>query len=150
MPEPLNLCLGFDPGGAGSFGWSVCREVGGQLEPPIETGLADNAWDALNRVGGAIEALGHQGNARILAAGIDAPLFWAATGGRTIDSSVSLGVDPIHINGLRGAVVVQGPLLTKHLRDVWSDLVITESYPRGLWHLLAQGGIRRNIKWRSA
>ena len=68
MPEPLNLCLGFDPGGRRNFGWSVCREVGGQLEPPTRTGLADNAWDALNRVGGAIADIEHQGNARVLAA----------------------------------------------------------------------------------
>ena len=140
MFETINLYLGFDPGGVGSFGWSVCREVGGQLEPPIETGLADNAWDALNRVKVAIADLGHQGNARVLAAGIDAPLFWAATGGRTIDSPVNLGVAPIQINSLRGAVAVQGPLLVKHLRDVWSDLEITESYPGALGHLLAQGG----------
>ena len=139
MSETINLYLGFDPGGKRNFGWSVCREVGGQLEQPARTGRVNNAWDALDRVKVAIADLGHQGNARVLAAGIDAPLFWAAAGGRAIDSSVSLGVDPIHINGLRGAVVVQGPLLAKHLRGVWSDLVITESYPRGLWHLLAQG-----------
>ena len=68
MSETINLYLGFDPGGVGSFGWSVCREVGGQLEPPTRTGLANNAWDALNRVGGAIADIEHQGNARVLAA----------------------------------------------------------------------------------
>ena len=149
MFETINLYLGFDPGGVGSFGWSVCREVGGQLEPPIETGLADNAWDALNRVGGAIADIEHQGNARVLAAGIDAPLFWTGTGQREIDVILrqalrdrgfpphKLGGTVQAINSLQGSCVIQGPLLVRHFwASRWSGLLITESHPRVLDHLL--------------
>ncbi len=146
MPESINLFLGFDPGGAGppnhggNFGWSICREVNGQLVPPATTGLARNAWDALNQVRNAIRFPGYQTNARVLAAGIDAPLFWTRTGRRTIDNQNNLGVTPMAINSLQGSVLVQGPLLVKHLRDAWGDLTITESYPRALEHLLPHTG----------
>ena len=139
MPETINLYLGFDPGGISHFGWSICREVAGQLEPPARTGLADNARDALNQVLDAIAPCAVKATVRVLAAGIDAPLFWSSTGGRMIDNQATLGVTPIPINGLRGSVVVQGPLLVRHLSGVWGDLQITESYPGALEHLLGQG-----------
>ena len=43
MPEFTDIVLGFDPGGKGAFGWSVCRGVDGSLQPPAKTGLADRA-----------------------------------------------------------------------------------------------------------
>ncbi len=140
MPETVNLYLGFDPGGVGHFGWSICREVAGQLEPPAKTGLANNARDALNRVSAAIAPCAVKATVSVLAAGIDAPLFWSSTGGRVIDNQATLGVAHMAVNSLPGSVVVQGPLLVRHLRDVWDDLKITESYPKALEHLLKQGG----------
>ena len=143
MPATIDIYLGFDPGGAsdgGSFGWSICREVDGRLEPPAKTGLATDAWDALKKVKSAIPSFGDPNSLRVLAAGIDAPLFWSKVGERVFDDEKHLGVRPIPVNSLRGAAVVQGPLLFKHLSDTWSDLVITECFPRALEHVLAHTG----------
>ena len=134
MPEAMNIFLGFDPGGAGTgkgnFGWSICREVDGKLER-VTTGLAKEAWDALNQVK---DELTRQGSTRVLAAGIDAPLFWTKTGKREVDAFIEQksGIKPIPINSLYGAAAVQGPLLAKHLSDTWDSLLITESYPKAL------------------
>ena len=155
MPAITNLYLGFDPGGASGgnrFGWSICREVDGWLEPPDKTGLAKEAWYALNQVKSAIPSFGDPNSLRVLAAGIDAPLFWTRTAIRTIDGRIKLALQdtgfcpkklpntPAAINSLYGAVSVQGPLLAKHLNDTWPCLTITECYPRALEHLLARTG----------
>ena len=50
MPEAIGFILGFDPGGADRFGWSVCSAGADRLQRPLKTGLADDAWDALNQV----------------------------------------------------------------------------------------------------
>ena len=151
MPEPINLFLGFDTGGEGNFGWSICREVDVQLQLQ-QTGLANNAWDALNRVIDSIAIRHYQGNLRVLAAGIDAPLFWTRTGTRAVEPIIRqalrdagfppgrLGGSPQAINSLPGSVVVQGPLLVRHLRDAWPQLTITECYPTALEYLLANSG----------
>ena len=52
MPEFTDFVLGFDPGGKGAFGWSVCRVVNGSLQPPAKTGLADRAWEAVAQTRG--------------------------------------------------------------------------------------------------
>lgn len=143
MPATIDIYLGFDPGGAsdgGSFGWSICREVDGRLEPPAKIGLATDAWDALNKVKKAIPSFGHPNSLRVLAAGIDAPLFWSRVGKRVFDDKEHLGAKPIPINSLRGADVVQGPLLAKHLNDTWPRLTITECFPKALEKVLARTG----------
>ena len=155
MPETINLYLGFDPGGIGHFGWSICREVAGQLEPPARTGLANNARDALNQVLDAIAPCAVKATVRVLAAGIDAPLLWTMTGGRKTDAilrqalrdkgfpPLKLGGTVQSINRLQGSVVAQGPLL---VRCLWAagrnSLLITESHPRVLEHILPQAMVQ--------
>ena len=147
MAEPMNIFLGFDPGGGGKpkekgkFGWSICREVGGQLER-VTTGLAKEAWDALSQVKNELERYNRQSNARVFAAGIDAPLFWTRTGKRTVDDFIKQesGIRPLPIASLYGAAAVQGPLLARHISDTWDSLPITESYPRVLEYLLVHTG----------
>ena len=152
MPE--SFILGFDPGGAGDacdeghFGWSICKEADGQLQPPAATGLATDAWDAINQV--RVRILG---NSRVLAAGIDAPLFWSRTGSRQADAVLrrtlsdngfpasKVGGTVQAVNSLQGACSVQGMLLTKYLSETW-DLTITESHPTALRHLLDYRGHR--------
>ena len=76
MPEAIGFILGFDPGGADRFGWSVCSAGADRLQRPLKTGLADDAWDALN-TGEARQSRAPDLPGRIhqvLAAGIDAPL----------------------------------------------------------------------------
>ena len=140
MPDHNDFILGFDPGGKGNFGWSICKVADGNLQPPAKTGLANDAWDAMNKVEAAIP-----GNSTVLAAGIDAPLFWSMTGNRQADVLLRKALKDTQfptpsgtvqaVNSLRGACVVQGPLLVKHLDDRW-DLSITESHPKALYHLL--------------
>ena len=161
MPESMDVFLGFDPGGTGSprdkgnFGWSICREVDGQLQR-VKTGLAKEAWDALDQVKSELEIHNRQGNTRVLAAGIDAPLFWTRTGGREIDAilrralrdtgfpPIKLGGTVQSINSLQGSVVVQGTLLVRYLWAAgWDSLLITESHPRVLEHILSHTMVQR-------
>ena len=148
MPDPNDYILGFNPGGGnerkdfGNFGWSICCRVHGILQPPPETGLARNAWDAINQVRVRIPD-----NSRVLAAGIDAPLFWSRTGNRRVDNvlrnklkteefparQVSGTVQAV--NSLQSACTVQGMLLAKYLSETWS-LTITEPHPVALQWLL--------------
>ena len=144
MSESPCFILGFDPGGVGNFGWSVCREAGGLLQPPPLTGVADDALDALNQSRAEIPY-----NATVRAAGIDAPLFWGKRGNRQIDNELNRQMlandfpQPANggriiqaVNSLRGGCVVQGPLLVRYLRDTWDQLPITESHPKALQWLL--------------
>ena len=147
-PEPVNLFLGFDPAGRGTFGWSVCmeeREHG--ILQRVATGLADNARHSALEVIEFFENAFLEGHARVRAAGIDAPLTWTALG----DDQLFRHADRVLINVLRafdgpanrvlsvnslsGSVAVQGPLLALHLRAEW-DLTITESHPKVLESLL--------------
>ena len=149
MPESTGFILGFDPGGQGHFGWSICREVNGILQPPQQTGLANDAWDALTQVRAAMPD-----NPTVLAAGIDAPLFWSKKGGRQVDVVLRDALRDTHfpasklsgtvqaVNSLRGSCVAQGMLLARFLKDTWDHLTITESHPRALCHLLDQMGHR--------
>jgi len=153
MPESMDIFLGFDPGGAGrpedkgNFGWSICREDSGKLQR-VKTGLAKEAWDALNQVKGELEIYNRQGSARVLAAGIDAPLFWTKTAIREVDDFIKQksGIKPIPINSLYGAAAVQGPLLARHISDTWNSLPITESYPRVLERQLTRIGKHQMVQ----
>ena len=151
MAESVNIFLGFDPGGAGTgkgnFGWSICREVGDKLQR-VKTGLAKEAWDALNQAKNELERYSRQGNAHVLAAGIDAPLFWTKTGKREVDAFIEQEskIKPIPINSLYGAAAVQGPLLARHISDTWDSLPITESYPRALEHQLTRIGKHQMVQ----
>ena len=158
MPESKSFILGFDPGGKGrsprgkgDFGWSLCSEVGGFLQPHARTGLATDAWDAISKVKKELESLAATPN--VLAAGIDAPLFWSEKGNREVDDVLeramkATGFPPPEkggrivqaVNSLRGACVVQGPLLAKFLSENCCDLKITESHPKVLHHLLQKSG----------
>lgn len=156
MTDSTNVILGFDPGGmssGGSFGWSICTEVDGILQPRPRTGLATDAQDAIDKVDGALLSPDFPGNPNVLAAGIDAPLFWNRRGIREIDYVLDwamrfTGFPPPKngglivqtVNQLQGACVIQGPLLAKYLHEEWKELPITESHPKVLKHLLYRTG----------
>ena len=158
MPEANNFILGFDPGGKarfphgkGDFGWSICSEVGGLLQPYARTGSATDAWDAISKVKKELESLVATPN--VLGAGIDAPLFWSKKGKREVDDVLEWAMETTDfpppekrdrivqaVNSLRGACVVQGPLLARFLSENCCDLKITESHPKVLHHLLQKSG----------
>lgn len=65
----MDAFLGFDPGGAGAFGWCVLS--GAQLPLQlVKRGVANHATQVVD------DALSAVGANQIRAAGIDAPLFW--------------------------------------------------------------------------
>ena len=163
MDKPVDVIVGFDPGGQGKdgkgkFGWSICRMDSAQLTV-LHADRAVNAKDALEQVSSMLPA-----NARVQAAGIDAPLFWTNTGKRKVDTTIRAAgkskkcPHPEHrtltkedrqkqgcpyplrvqeINSLRGACVAQGVLLTRHLRRCQRfDVPITESHPKAMLCLL--------------
>ena len=138
--------MGFDPGGEGNFGWSICPVVNGGLAAPLQTGLANHAVHAVQAVQGALP-----NNANILAAGIDAPLLWSNAGNRDVDQQLrnalnALNNNPfpiprvIALNALWGAVTVQGVLVAHHVAVAWPNVDLTESHPRALRCLLHAHG----------
>ena len=155
MFDFTGFILGFDPGGQGrpgskgNFGWSICKEVGGCLSPPEpgKTGLARDAGDALDQVRNNLPA-----NPPVLAAGIDAPLFWSKRGNRRVDCVLrealkEAGFPPGKVGGvvqavnsLQGACLVQGILLASYLHETWPRLPITEAHPKALQYLLCHIG----------
>ena len=148
MTEPRGLILGFDPGGEGNsqgrFGWCICSTGNGVLQPPLAKGLAKNAWDALLSIRNALKRHYPTGHPPVLAAGIDAPLFWNPQGKRSVDSYLKKVLTPsgmdksiMHINSLPGACLAQGLLLGRHLRATW-NLPMTEAHPTVLLHLLSR------------
>ena len=151
MTEPSGFVLGFDPGGKGRFGWSVCSTSGGTLLPTPKTGLADDALDALDAVRNALRHRDSDGQRSVLAAGIDAPLFWSTRGNRVVDDVLrrllktngypprKLGGTVQQVNSLRGACLVQGVLLCSSLREKW-DIPLSEAHPKALRYLLLKSG----------
>ena len=134
MTEPIEVFLGFDPGGEGNFGWSICQDDAGRFEQ-LASGTGNYAGEVLGQVLAALPE-----NAGVLAAGIDAPLFWNRRGEihRTVDEIIrAAGARrPRSINELVGAVVAQGPLLAALLRQHFVNFQITEAFPGALRDLL--------------
>ena len=135
MNEPVGIFLGFDPGGRkgrGKFGWSICRAEAERLK----VCAADRAKYAGRVVQAVDQELRELHNPRVLAIGIDAPMFWNITGeDRVVDAIIeNAGVSPLKINSLRGADLVQGILLGASLYQRYKA-PITEVYPRALVEL---------------
>ncbi len=143
----MDLLIGLDPGGKRNFGWCIVAHRVHMPSRPIASGLADNASEAIVA---ALCCVPHDG--RLVAAGIDAPLFWSRKGPRIADKRVR---DAIHragaphasgtvqdVNSLRGACLVQGMLAGLELRERFPSLPITEAHPKALrWLLPAVAGI---------
>lgn len=135
--EVGDVVLGFDPGGSKAFGWAVCRSDGQRLHVQ-RTGVVSEAEEALVAVS---KILPH-----VVAAGIDAPLFWARSGGRRADAIVRKAVQACghagasgtvqQVNSLRGACLVQGVLLGHLIHQSIPHALITEAHPKALLWLL--------------
>ena len=143
MTDPVEIFLGFDPGGkggdkeCGNFGWSICQGVAGQFQL-LDTGRAKYAEEVVRRVSRKLPP-----NPSVLAAGIEAPMFWHKTGDREVDGflreEAKLRGCPHPwgtiqaVNSLRGACLVQGILLGKDLcKQQWFDAPITEANSKAL------------------
>jgi len=129
--------VGFDPGGAGAFGWAI---VAGTKLPLVlvARGVANHAQEAARAVLGAV------GQKPVMAVGIDAPLFWQPKGDRTSDQLVRNAIIQLgarggtvnSVNSMRGACLVQGLMVAMLLRMKQSQLPITEAHPKALLWLL--------------
>ncbi len=123
--------FGADPGGANAFGVALLRADGS-----FESAVVSCADDAMKWLDGKAVT--------ILAAGIDAPLWWSSGKGgeRKSDRFIrdilhragakDIGGTVQSANSLRGAVLIQGALLAMALRRQWPRLPITEAHPKAL------------------
>src|SRR4051812_16049413 len=129
------MILGFDPGGAGMFGWAVAETGSGNSARLIASGRASNAEVAVDLALRCVAA-----GEVPTAAGIDAPLYWTATGERRADAYVRRQIHrrgaphPAgtvqHPNSLRGACLLQGVVAATLLRRRYPMLPITETHPK--------------------
>ena len=135
MSEPVDIFLGFDPGGSKGrkFGWSICKDYAGQFMQH-DSGRGTHAKDVVSQVLNNLPP-----NVRVRAAGIDAPLFWDSSGKmyRRVDEVIEgAGGSPVSLNGLYGSVIYQGPVLARLLMQRFEGLAITETFPSALRKLL--------------
>ena len=133
MATESGIVLGFDPGGQGNFGWSVCLTDGGDLLTVLKTGLASDAEGAIHQVQQVMGSL-DPSMLKVLAAGIDAPMFWGGKGNREIDDLISREIKKggssgkgkprvLAVNSLWGSVVVQGLLLANRLYQMYEPKI---------------------------
>ena len=147
------IFLGFDPGGRGKFGWAVCAVESGQLKT-IGTGLGADASTVLSAMQEVLPP-----DSQIMAAGIDAPLYWVSPGPRESDKALRKAIakqgcttasgtvqDP---NSLRGACVVQGPLLAHLLHTQFPAALLTEAHPKALLYMLGKDTTRLPAAYES-
>lgn len=133
----MRVLIGLDPGGRGNFGWCIVAESDKMPVEPIASGLADHSHMAIANAHAAMPK-----NVTLVAAGIDAPLFWSRIGSRCADlttrDAFRLTGAPHasgtvqDVNSLRGACLVQGMLAALSLRELYPSLPITESHPKAL------------------
>ncbi len=148
----MSVILGFDPGGEDGFGWAILQSADTLPLRLLSGGVADNASEVLVAIRRALPPGEHP-----LAAGIDAPLFWATTGDRRVDyvlraalrrlGARSPGGTVQAVNSLRGACLVQGVLIATLLRSNWPAIQISESHPKV--YLWLSGHARRGTHHNS-
>lgn len=139
------VLLGLDPGGRESFGWAIIEDSRSLPLQVLRSGFANHAAETVSI------ALDAARKYRILAAGIDAPLFWSAGGERIADQKLrtqicnrgSHGGTVLHVNSLQGACLVQGMAAALLLRQRIPRLPLSESHPKALLWLLGVATRRR-------
>ena len=142
----MRVLLGLDPGGSGNFGW--CLTADSEMMPvePIASGLANNSHTA---IANALAAMPDAGV--LVAAGIDAPLFWSRVGPRNADLQVRRAIRQAgaphasgtvqDMNSLKGACLAQGLLAAVSLREMYPVMLITEAHPKALRWLLPEAAL---------
>ena len=156
MSAQLRFVLGFDPGGNKKFGWSLCEAKPHGMER-LRTGTLNDADEALQAAKIAVRdvSVSEGIDATVVAAGIDAPMYWSSKGGRTADAAVRKALtgarDQLgmarntaagtvqNVNSLRGACLVQGLLLGNYLDEEYGrdHFSIVEAHPKALLDILA-------------
>lgn len=120
-----SLLLGFDPGGAGAFGWCVCEFA---TNSPLTIRKVDVANNAEEAVAAALQLV-KEGEI-VQAAGIDAPLFWVPGGDRNADAVIRRAICDLGAPGGternrgRFTQAAQGTVLTASFPTIGSLLTI--------------------------
>ncbi len=138
--------IGFDPGGAGNFGWCVIEDNKDLPLKIIETGIASSSAEALNAVSSICDD-----DSLIRAIGIDAPLFWDPDGKREVDIILREIVNEthgnpatiIHVNSLFGACLIQGMMIAMLYRKDNPSLPVTEAHPKAMLYKWGYNNIPR-------
>lgn len=124
--------LGFDPGGIRGFGCVHYDTVSGNRAGFTATSVDEAVrWAAM------------VADVEPVAAGIDTLLYWQSTksGWRGADQYLRARYprcrnSVVSSNGLYGSMAVQGAVLAHRLRECWSNIRLTETHPKVLWHHL--------------
>ena len=142
MDKMRRLWVGADPGGRGAFGLAFI-DVSGAVR-----------CETVSSVDEAVKVITATGYP--LGLGIDAPMWWSACegGGRRADARLRAryGISGGTVqsgNSLRGAALIGGALLASRLREVFSDLQITESHPKALLRALDVDEARFAARFRT-
>ena len=112
--------------------------------PPTATGSEGNALEALNEVKAVVN------DRKVLAAGVDAPLYWSIKGDRDTDKVIrrmltlpKVGFTSNQANGtvqtvnsLRGSCTIEGLWLARCFDGAFSEARLTEAHPKALYFLL--------------
>jgi predicted nuclease with RNAse H fold len=127
------IFLGFDPGGAMSFGWCALSISGSDQSPEIKIGTSSSAGEAFVSASDGI----HDKPAAI---GVNAPMYWSFGLERMADQILrgrvlSLGgesgtISPVNLQN--GACLVQGVMVATLSRERWTAVPIIESHPTAL------------------
>jgi hypothetical protein len=149
MTREQIFAIGFDPGGIGQFGWCLVEST--ERARLRYCGTSNHAQGAVDAVCKHIDD-----SMKVLAAGIDSPLFWIATGDRRADQIVratmfGLGARNVwgtvqSVNSLRGACLIQGILAARLLRSRFPDIRITESHPKALLWIMGVANKQRPVR----
>ncbi len=115
--------FGADPGGKNSFGVARLNDDGSFVSGCV-TGVDE-----------AVEWIAE----RPKAIGIDCPMWWSSsgTGDRRVDQrlrkhyKISSGTIQT-VNSLRGAAIIQGPMLVFRINEKYSAVPVTEAHPKAL------------------
>ena len=153
MSERAGIILGFAPGGKERFGWSICYAGPDDLTL-LRSGVSSDTQGAFDDVIESIKSLEILGNPAVLAAGIDAPMFWSSAGDREVDRALRRSLPSgqkntvLHINNIPGSCLVQGALLGKLLHERYGGdgFRITESHSSALCRLLEARGHSQELE----
>ena len=126
--------VGADPGGEGCFGIAILTEDGQSLTSSVS--CADEAIGFIRtRLDGAPAGVG-----------VDAPLWWSSgrSGDRCADQWLRRryrlsGGEVQAANSLRGAALTQGAMFVQRIREIYPAVPVTESHPKALLKVVAQG-----------
>jgi hypothetical protein len=141
------VIVGLDPGGADAFGWCVVED-GPRLRLRVRaTGVAGNAGAVVDAVDRAAAGVA------IVAAGIDAPMFWTRSGDRLVDGYMRTAICKLgasggtvgHVSSLRGACVVQGMVAAMMLRQQNPMLPVTEAHPKAVLWMLGESSKTKKV-----